>query len=264
MENKINIIGTFCNKCMQPYCICKMDNKIDFEKIWKRKEVDPVTGRVFWGYTDKLKTVGYWCKDQEAFDKRAQAGLDYYKTPKGKKVKSDYWERKRGKAVREINLKLAHEFPLILLHNSIRSGARKRKLQFIITVQDLNNLWIKQNGRCYYTGVELNSTWNKKHPQQVSVDRLNTKSGYTVENIVLCCQSINYAKNCYDLIVFEEFLKNITNTKVRQAIPIILKYATQKATVEYECDDEKYLVKPVVNKESITSLENELIKELGL
>ena len=126
-------------------------------------------------------------------------------------VNSTYQQNKNKQStrVRRRREKLTHEYPLSLLYSSCRVGALRRDLEFLITREDVNNLWEKQQGKCYYSHIPMNQTWNKKHPQQVSIDRLDNTKGYSIENTVLCCQSINYAKNSYPLDIFLDFLNKL-------------------------------------------------------
>jgi hypothetical protein len=50
-----------------------------------------------------------------------------------------------------------------------------------------------------------------KHPQHPSLDRIDSEKGYTKNNVVLCCQSINFAKHSYKVEEFLNFLKLIKN-----------------------------------------------------
>lgn len=60
----------------------------------------------------------------------------------------------------------------------------------------LRELYNKQKGRCYYTGVEMALLSEKKmDPFLMSIDRQDSSKGYIEGNIVLCCLGINYLKN---------------------------------------------------------------------
>ena len=59
---------------------------------------------------------------------------------------------------------------------------------FDITLSNLENLWLKQNGRCYYSNIPMN--YDKKD-WKLSLERLNPDKGYIKDNIVLCCQEFN-------------------------------------------------------------------------
>jgi hypothetical protein len=48
-----------------------------------------------------------------------------------------------------------------------------------------------------------------KNPFQVSIDRIESSKGYTKNNTVLCCQSINYMKNDYPIESFNLFFNSL-------------------------------------------------------
>ena len=49
----------------------------------------------------------------------------------------------------------------------------------------------------------------KKDPFQVSIDRSDSSKDYTEDNVVLCCQAVNYLKNDYTIEDFNNFLKEL-------------------------------------------------------
>lgn len=71
------------------------------------------------------------------------------------------------------------------------SRGREEAGVFSLTYEDLNELWINQNGRCHHSGIPMNVD---KNEWRVSVDRLNNDKGYIRENICLCCIEFNSRK----------------------------------------------------------------------
>lgn len=84
---------------------------------------------------------------------------------------------------------------------SARGSARKRNHNFDITLQDVLNLFEKQQGLCFYTGQQMGAG---NGGQSVSIDRINTNVGYLKENIVLCCWDANRLKNDFPV---DEFIR---------------------------------------------------------
>jgi hypothetical protein len=66
----------------------------------------------------------------------------------------------------------------------------KNKRVFQIDLNDIEQQWQKQNGKCFYTGVPMTVAINDA---RFSIDRRDSALGYTPENIVLCCH-INLMK----------------------------------------------------------------------
>jgi|SRR5579862_7627260 len=58
-----------------------------------------------------------------------------------------------------------------------------------ITKEDLIPIWKRQNGKCYYSGIDMNfkmcSDW------QCSLERLDDNKGYVIDNVVLVCLEFN-------------------------------------------------------------------------
>lgn len=79
-----------------------------------------------------------------------------------------------------------------------------------VTIEDLLEQWELQNGKCFYTNIELVlSTYSKikKDPiYSASLDRVDSSKGYVKGNIRWVSRSINYMKNdMSDDKVFELF-----------------------------------------------------------
>lgn len=106
----------------------------------------------------------------------------------------------------KIRPRLIEEDPLRFLHIAAKDRARRRKEDFQVSSAFLRELWKKQEGKCYYTGLSMEYTYAKKSPYQVSIDKKNPLGEYTEDNTVLCCLSINYAKNNFSENQILEFL----------------------------------------------------------
>jgi hypothetical protein len=90
--------------------------------------------------------------------------------------------------------------------------AEKRGLDFSITIDDIKNQFAFQKGRCFYTNepLELKNGTRKSNPFSMSIDRVDSKNGYTKSNIVLCGKIINSMKLDLDLSNFIELCKKIS------------------------------------------------------
>ena len=82
-----------------------------------------------------------------------------------------------------------------------KNSAKKRGQEFSLTRKILLDLWEKQEGRCFYSGIKM-STQPSRH-DSVSVERIDPDIGYTKFNTVLVCNAINRMKT--DLLL-QEFL----------------------------------------------------------
>lgn len=77
----------------------------------------------------------------------------------------------------------------------IRKNARDRKLEFKITVQDIWEIFIKQNKKCALTNVMLKFGNNRLGEETTaSLDRIDSSKGYTIDNIQWLHKKVNFMK----------------------------------------------------------------------
>jgi len=90
------------------------------------------------------------------------------------------------------------EFKYLL--RKIKHGFNKRKPCYI-SVDDLKDIWKRQNGKCVYTNIELTLPVGSSNPNpkisylMASVDRIDSSKPYCKDNIQFVSRNINYAKN---------------------------------------------------------------------
>lgn len=75
----------------------------------------------------------------------------------------------------------------------IRSAAN-RGLVMQVTIEQLWDLFVKQNGKCALTGVDIKFAESHKENPTASVDRIDSKLGYIVGNIQFVHKDINIMK----------------------------------------------------------------------
>ena len=79
--------------------------------------------------------------------------------------------------------------------NTIRHGAKTRNLEFNITPQEIWELFIKQNRKCALTGLDLVfSTLSGGNDGTASLDRIDSKRGYFIDNVQWVHKDINIMK----------------------------------------------------------------------
>lgn len=185
------------------------------DTIYKKGDLHPIKDRIFWSYTHRDKTIAkeQWLSPK-AYKNKEIARVKFQKSNLYKeKCKKDYLRKKDYIAERDKNRKEVYKThnPFRLMISSLKLSAKRRKLSFELKYEDLQNLWNNQKGKCYYTNLDMNFTYSLSLPKQMSVDRKNSTIGYTLDNCVLCCQFINYAKHDYKMEDFLEFLKELRN-----------------------------------------------------
>jgi len=108
------------------------------------------------------------------------------------------------------------------LFTNIQRRCRDKNLELDFDKDHLIHLWNKQNERCYYTNVKMNLGEHKQKKdlynlnfKNVSVDRIDSRLGYTKSNVVLCCWGVNNMKqqmDYSDLVNWSELIfKNAKN-----------------------------------------------------
>jgi hypothetical protein len=98
-------------------------------------------------------------------------------------------------------------------YTRIKMGARKRKIPFSeqINGEFLYNLWLKQDGKCFYSNIDMILDDNKSM-YYVSIDRIDSGIGYETDNVVLCSYAFNSFKFTYSVSQIFDFIDTLKNT----------------------------------------------------
>jgi len=84
-----------------------------------------------------------------------------------------------------------------------RKNARLREISFDVTLEQLKSIPMV----CHYTGNNL--VLESNHWNTISLDRLDSSKGYTINNVVYCCSFVNLMKHTLSYDVFIESCKTI-------------------------------------------------------
>lgn len=101
----------------------------------------------------------------------------------------------------------------------IQYSATTRDILFEITIDDLQELWEEQKGKCVYSGRTLffnNKSFKTKSKKGkafnfASLDRIDSNKGYIKGNIQWVTQNVNLAKQSYFKEEFLDLIKDIYN-----------------------------------------------------
>jgi hypothetical protein len=93
--------------------------------------------------------------------------------------------------------------------------SKTKKRKFNIAVEDIYNLWIKQNKKCALSGLDISfknvNTKKTRHRFDLvctaSLDRIDSKKDYTLDNVQLVHKDINMIKKEYDQDYFISLCK---------------------------------------------------------
>jgi len=139
---------------------------------------------------------------------------EFYKSQRGTKCKEcvlektrEYKrEKRKDPKFRKTEGEKQKERRVRLWLNTLVHDSKRRDVEHSITIDDLQEIYEKQNGICYWFGVPLTPSPKHKYPLQPSIDRLDRNKGYTKDNVVICCYTANIGRNENDLETWLEFL----------------------------------------------------------
>lgn len=92
------------------------------------------------------------------------------------------------------------EIPLFYI-NGIKSNCLKRKMEFNLSGEYMDELFKKQNGKCALSGIEIGfDFYTKKENRNVtaSLDRINSSKGYEEGNVQWIHKDVNFMKSDLD------------------------------------------------------------------
>lgn len=162
----------------------------------------------------KLKKDGYANKCKDCI--KAYTTI-YYEKHKEKLVKyrTDYNRNNPRKAYRSLDARF---------HQLLKTAAYRNKFEVCLVVEDLKELWQKQEGRCAYTKLPLLATANQFNT--VSLDRIDSGKGYIVGNVQFVCAAVNKMKQNYteDLFVLLSLLVTQNNKLSESPESLLARY----------------------------------------
>lgn len=106
------------------------------------------------------------------------------------------------------------------LFTMCKRSAIKRNIEFNITIEMMWNTFIRQGGRCNLTGLPL-SLWYSNADNGIataSLDRINNKLGYVIDNIQWVHKRINKMKYILDQDDFINICHKITDHCLKRGI----------------------------------------------
>lgn len=81
-------------------------------------------------------------------------------------------------------------------YNQIKHGAKVRDIPFNITIKEIDKILINQNYKCILSNLPL------KISKNASLDRIDSKIGYELDNVQFIHKDINKMKNAFDETYF--------------------------------------------------------------
>jgi hypothetical protein len=89
-----------------------------------------------------------------------------------------------------------------------KSSAIYRGIPFNLTLESVQSIWDKQEGKCFYSGQEL--TFEPGSIHKATLDRVDSAQGYIPENIVFCSYRVNMMKRDLTLDEFGAIVRKLS------------------------------------------------------
>jgi len=159
------------------------------------------------GHFSDRSTINSGCRKCQKINK---INLSIDDKKKASKVSSISSQKRRDVNIKEFNLGRREKFWVYKI-GKVKAGAKRRNISFNLEIQDLENQWVIQKGKCFYTGIKLKAKrYAKKFdPELISIDRTNPKIGYIAKNIVFASDAINTMKGDLTNKLFYKLAKTI-------------------------------------------------------
>jgi hypothetical protein len=115
--------------------------------------------------------------------------------------------------------------------------ARRNGTQFTLTRDDLDILWERCEGRCAVSGLEFDDERVPhalvERPYWPSIDRIDGRMGYTLENTRITCVAANFAMNEWGLDVLRRVAHGVVQKEKDEANGDAQWYCRQRAKLHH-------------------------------
>jgi hypothetical protein len=99
------------------------------------------------------------------------------------------------------------DIPYVWFKRYFLNGKRKRTGD--VTMEQIYDIWIKQDKKCALSGIPID--WENNNGVTCSLDRIDSKKEYTIGNVQLVHKDVNVMKHHYDESYFIKMCELITN-----------------------------------------------------
>ncbi len=97
--------------------------------------------------------------------------------------------------------------------SAIKYHAKSRNLVFGLKIEDVWELFLKQNKKCAISGVEINFDTKIRGNTTASLDRIDSEKGYVAGNVQWVHKDVNQMKSNRNEIEFLKWIDTIHNYK---------------------------------------------------
>jgi DNA-binding CsgD family transcriptional regulator len=89
-----------------------------------------------------------------------------------------------------------------------KSRAGIKGMAFDLTVEGIKSIYASQKGLCFYSGLPM--TFKTNDSALMSVDRIDSNGGYTLDNVVLTAWAVNAMKQDFDVETFLSMARRVS------------------------------------------------------
>jgi len=93
----------------------------------------------------------------------------------------------------------------------LEHGAKYRKKKFTLTIEQLEELYVKQDGKCALSGLPIRIALTKAEDTTASVDRIDSNKGYIIDNVQWVHKSVNLMKQSLTDSDFISLCEHVVN-----------------------------------------------------
>jgi hypothetical protein len=148
----------------------------------------------------ELKLVEEFSKNRSNFDGYQKCCKECF---------SNYDSVKKGYNKKNNILKTDLKIYLRNKTSELQRKCKRKNLEFNLTKEWLYELYEKQNGKCYFTDIEIKHNLGCHQYDSISVERLDPNLGYIKSNVVLSSFAVNSFKGMMTENEFKIFLEKI-------------------------------------------------------
>lgn len=109
--------------------------------------------------------------------------------------------------------------------------ANTRGMPFNLTTEWAVREWNGLTGRCAYSFMPMQLRNHSRHPLSLSFDRIDSRGGYTMDNVNMCCYCINMMKSDMHMDQFCEVLASVT--RYHHAVSMLRRKAYMDVAMMY-------------------------------
>ena len=123
------------------------------------------------------------------------------------RANKDRVKTQNDRVKRTLNGKLAN------LISTSRYRAKLSKREHSVCVDDLRKIYYDQDGKCAISGKEMSIRGKgcaANSPYSISLDRIDSTLGYTIDNVWLVCTGVNLMKSRLTMEQFIDFCNSVS------------------------------------------------------